>query len=43
VIKAQWFTDFVAKDRSALVERLDRALLWAMERTQENQKTCAIH
>lgn len=26
VIKAEWFTDFVAKDRAALIERLDAAL-----------------
>ena len=30
LIKAEWFSDFVAKDRDALVARLDQALNWAM-------------
>ena len=42
LIKTEWFTDFVAKDRQALMARLDQALLWAMGRQQANQKTCTI-
>ena len=42
VIKAEWFTDFIAKDRSQLIERLDKALLWAMNRKTANQQTCSI-
>ena len=42
VLKAEWFSDFVAKTRDQLIERLDQALNWLIERTQENQKTCAI-
>ena len=42
LIKAEWFWDFVAKDRAALVARLDQALLWAMGRTDDNKQTCAI-
>ena len=42
VIKAQWFTDFIAKDRDALEARLDQALNWAMQRPTENQQTCPI-
>lgn len=42
VIKAEWFSDFVAKSSEHLVERLDQALLWAMDRQQNNQRTCAI-
>jgi transposase len=42
-IKAEWFTDFVAKDRDALIARLDVALNWAMARQTDNQSTCAIH
>ena len=42
IIKANWFTDFVAKDREGLIQRLDQALCWAMDRATENQKTCAI-
>lgn len=42
VIKAEWFSDFVAKSSEHLLERLDQALLWAMDRQQDNQRTCAI-
>jgi transposase len=42
VIKAEWFTDFIAKNREALIQRLDAALLWAMNRNQRNQSTCNI-
>lgn len=43
LIKAEWFSDFVAKDRAALIARLDQALVWAMGRKELNQRTCAIH
>lgn len=42
VLKAEWFTDFVAKDLPRLIERLDQALRWAVARGQENSKTCTI-
>ena len=42
LIKAHWFSDFVAKSREALIERLDQALLWAMGRQGLNQQTCRI-
>ncbi len=42
LIKAHWFTDFIAKSRDELCERLDRALCWAMDRSAENQTTCSI-
>lgn len=42
LIKAEWFCDFVAKDRDSLIARLDQALLWAMNRQEANQITCAI-
>lgn len=42
VIKAEWFTDFIANDRQALMERLDQALMWVVARQQDNRKTCAI-
>ena len=42
IIKREWFTDFVAKDRQRLIERLDKALLWAIERGPLNSKTCSI-
>lgn len=40
LIKAEWFSDFIAKDKDQLIERLDKALLWAMDRTDKNQITC---
>ena len=43
LIKANWFTDFIAKDLDMLIARLDRALNWAMDRQEANQQTCAIH
>jgi transposase len=42
LIKAEWFSDFIAKDRDALIARLDNALNWAMSRQHDNQKTCSI-
>ena len=42
VIKAEWFADFIAKDRQQLIDRLDQALNWAIDRQNQNQKTCAI-
>lgn len=42
LIKAEWFTDFIAKTREQLCERLDQALCWAMDRGAPNQATCAI-
>lgn len=42
LLKAEWFTDFVAKDREALLERLDQALTWLIERAQDNRTTCSV-
>ena len=42
VTKAEWFTDFVAKTMDDLVERLDKALCWLMERQAPNRQTCLI-
>jgi len=42
LIKAEWFTDFIAKTREALIERLDQALIWAINRQKENLNTCSI-
>lgn len=42
LIKAQWFTDFIAKTREQLIERIDKALLWVMARQNDNRKTCSI-
>jgi len=42
IMKAEWFTDFVAKDKQALIERLDQALCWLIDRTDQNKITAAI-
>lgn len=42
ILKAEWFYDFVAKDRDALMARLDMALNWLIARKDQNRTTCAI-
>ena len=42
VLKAEWFADFVARTQDQLLQRLDRALQWAIQRQPTNQRTCAI-
>lgn len=42
LIKAEWFTDFVAKDADALIARIDKALCWAINRASDNIRTCSI-
>jgi len=42
IIKAEWFSDFIAKDKNELIERLDKALLWAINRKNDNKNTCSI-
>jgi hypothetical protein len=42
LIKAEWFTDFIAKDTAALMTRLDQALNWVVARASDNSRTCAI-
>lgn len=42
LLKAEWFSDFIAKDRESLMARLDLALQWVIDRVERNQITCAI-
>jgi len=42
VLKAEWFSDFIAKDREALMTRMDVALQWVINRVEGNQTTCTI-
>lgn len=42
VIKEEWFKDFVAKTREALVDRVCDALQWAINRRKDNVRTCRI-
>ena len=41
-LKAEWFTDFIAKDAADLIDRLDVALKWAINRADGNRQTCPI-
>jgi len=42
LLKAEWFCDFTAKDKETLIQRLDQALNWVINRTNNNQKTCQL-
>ena len=42
LLKAEWFSDFIAKTREQLIARLDQALCWLINRTDQNQHTCVI-
>lgn len=42
ILKAEWFSDFVAKTKEDLIDRLDKALCWLLDRKTLNQQTCAI-
>jgi len=42
VLKAEWPSDFIAKTHEEPTARLDEALKWAINRTQQNQNICAI-
>lgn len=42
LLKAEWFSDFIAPDRQALIARLDMALNWLIARTEQNKTTAAI-
>jgi transposase len=42
LLKAEWFSDFVAKSHEALLARIDQALLWVIGRGDANTLTCRI-
>lgn len=42
LLKAEWFTGFVAENMEQLLERLDLALNWVTDRKELNSKTCSI-
>ena len=42
IMKAEWFSDFVAKDTDQLIDRLCQALNPVVDRKTGNKKTCAI-
>jgi transposase len=42
LLKAEWFSDFIAEDREHLEQRLEEALKWLIQRTEGNKTTCVI-
>jgi len=42
VMKDEWFSGLIAKERDRLVDRLCQALNWVIDRIDQKQKTCAI-
>lgn len=42
LIKDEWFSDFVAKGKQHLIERVEKAMLWALGRPEQIQATCTI-
>jgi hypothetical protein len=42
IIKAEWFSDFVAKDTYQLIDLLSLALNWVVDRKTQKKRTCSI-
>lgn len=42
LVKAEWFSDFIAKTHEALIDRLDLALRWVIDRAEANQEAFRI-
>ena len=42
ILKAEWFTHFHARSLEHLIEHLDQALRWLINRRDQNVKTCTI-
>jgi transposase len=42
LMKGEWFSDFYAKSREELTDRLIQALNWITDRRELNKKTCGI-
>jgi len=42
LMKEEWFSDFFAKSKDQLIDRICLALNWVVNRKNQNQKTCAI-
>ncbi len=42
IMKAEWFSSFYAKMKDQLIDRLSQALMWIIDRKNENTKTCDI-
>jgi len=42
LLKNEWFSDFVARNRHQLSERVEEAILWAINRPDKVQRMCTI-
>ena len=42
ILKGEWFCDFIAKTKNDLMDRIDQALRWLMDRQEKNVQTCTI-
>lgn len=42
LMKAEWFSDFIAKTHDELVSRICKALNWIVDRKSQNTTTCSI-
>lgn len=42
LMKGEWFSDFYARSREELADRLIQALNWVIDRRELNKKTCGI-
>ena len=42
LLKNEWFSDYVARDREQLIARVEQAVLWALDHPEGIQKTCTI-
>lgn|SRR5271169_461166 len=42
IMKGEWFSGFYAKTKNELIDRLNHALIWLMDRQNANTVTCAI-
>ena len=42
LMKGEWFSDFYARSREELTDRLIQALNWLIDRRELNKKTCGI-
>jgi transposase len=42
LMKGEWFSDFFAKSKEELIDRLCLALNWIVDRKVQNQETCSI-
>lgn len=42
LLKDEWFSDYIAKNKIALQERITKAVMWVLGRAEANRQTCTI-